>query len=136
MILAELGISAVKLAVKYADDVAHYMWKTAFLAEAGANGGRVILGKSVRFCHRTVIMDSDFHGIPKDARDRSGKTLPVRIGSNVWLGSEVMILKGVTVGDDAVIGARTVVCRDVAGEAVAVGAPLRVIGRATGALGA
>jgi maltose O-acetyltransferase len=37
---------------------------------------------------------------------------PVRIGDNVWIGGGAMILPGVTVGDDAVIGAGSVVMRD------------------------
>jgi len=54
----------------------------------------------------------------------SGK--PVRIGANVWIGGGAIILPGVTVGDDAVIGAGSVVTRDVPPGATVVGNPARV----------
>ncbi|MFG0288101.1 MAG: DapH/DapD/GlmU-related protein, partial [Rhodopirellula sp. JB044] len=51
---------------------------------------------------------------------------PVRIGSNVWIGGGALILPGVTVGDDAIVGAGAVVTRDVPPGAVMVGVPARV----------
>lgn len=51
---------------------------------------------------------------------------PIHIGRNVWIGGGALILPGVTVGDDAVIGAGSVVTRDVPGGATAVGNPARV----------
>lgn len=41
------------------------------------------------------------------------RTAPVRIGDNVWLGADVVVLKGVTIGDGAVIGAGSIVMKDV-----------------------
>ena len=54
----------------------------------------------------------------------SGK--PVKIGSNVWIGGGAIILPGVTVGDDAIIGAGSVVSRDVPAGATVMGNPARV----------
>lgn len=51
---------------------------------------------------------------------------PVRIGRNVWIGGGAIILPGVTIGDDALIGAGSVVTRDVPAGATAVGNPARV----------
>jgi maltose O-acetyltransferase len=53
---------------------------------------------------------------------------PVRIGHNVWIGGGAIVLPGVTVGDDAVIGAGSVVTRDVPPGAVVVGNPAKVRG--------
>jgi maltose O-acetyltransferase len=53
----------------------------------------------------------------------SGK--PVRIGQNVWIGGGAIILPGVTVGDEAIIGAGSVVTRDVPTGAAVVGNPAR-----------
>ncbi|MEO0693655.1 MAG: sugar O-acetyltransferase [Pseudomonadota bacterium] len=53
---------------------------------------------------------------------------PVTIGRNAWIGGNVIILPGVTVGDDAIIGAGAVVTRDVAPGATVVGNPARPIG--------
>lgn len=49
------------------------------------------------------------------------------IGDRVWIGANVTILKGVTVGDDAVIGAGSVVTKDIPSQAIAVGNPAKVI---------
>jgi maltose O-acetyltransferase len=50
---------------------------------------------------------------------------PIRIGNNVWIGGGAIVLPGVTVGDDAVIGAGSVVTRDVPAGVVVVGNPAR-----------
>lgn len=69
---------------------------------------------------------------PRDAKVRRdglefGK--PVRIGRNVWIGGCAIILPGVTIGDDAVIGAGSIVTRDVAAGAKVAGNPARAISR-------
>ncbi len=52
---------------------------------------------------------------------------PVVIGWNVWIGANATILPGVTIGDDAVVGAASVVTKDVPAGAIAVGSPARVV---------
>lgn len=59
--------------------------------------------------------------------DRPLSSRPVNIGRNVWLGEQVCILPGVTVGDGAIVGANSVVTRDVPANSIAVGNPARVI---------
>jgi maltose O-acetyltransferase len=54
---------------------------------------------------------------------------PIRIGANVWIGGGALILPGVTIGDDAIIGAGSVVTRDVAAGATVAGNPARPIAR-------
>ena len=51
----------------------------------------------------------------------------MRIGNDVWIGSGVQIMPGVTIGDNAVIGAGSVVTHDIPADAIAVGNPCRVI---------
>lgn len=51
---------------------------------------------------------------------------PIRIGANVWIGSGAIILPGVTVGDDAIIGAGSVVTRNVPAGATVMGNPARI----------
>ena len=53
--------------------------------------------------------------------------LPVRIGKNCWLGSGVTVLAGVTIGDNTVIGAGSVVTKDIPDNVLAYGTPCRVI---------
>jgi acetyltransferase-like isoleucine patch superfamily enzyme len=52
---------------------------------------------------------------------------PVRIGRNAWLGTKVTVLKGATIGDDAVVGANAVVTGTIDAGSVAVGVPARAI---------
>jgi maltose O-acetyltransferase len=69
-----------------------------------------------------------FHPVDPEAR-RSGleAATAVNIGDNVWLGGRCVICPGVTIGNNAVIGAGSVVVRDIAADRVAVGNPCRVI---------
>lgn len=57
------------------------------------------------------------------------ETAPVRIGSNVYIGFDVMVMPGVTIGDGAVVGSRSVVWDDVEPYAMVVGNPARVVKR-------
>jgi acetyltransferase-like isoleucine patch superfamily enzyme len=66
---------------------------------------------------------------PGEARpaEASATARPIRIGHNVWIGFDACVLPGVTIGDGAVIGARSVVCEDVPALTVAAGNPARRI---------
>jgi acetyltransferase-like isoleucine patch superfamily enzyme len=59
----------------------------------------------------------------------SGPARPVRIGRNVWIGFDACVLPGVTIGEGAVVGARSVVVADVPASTVVAGNPARVIRR-------
>lgn len=52
---------------------------------------------------------------------------PIRIGNRVWVAADVKIVQGVTVGDDSIIGAGSVVTRDIPAGVVAAGNPCRVL---------
>jgi acetyltransferase-like isoleucine patch superfamily enzyme len=73
----------------------------------------------------SIINDSDYHGI----EDRKARPLadPVVLGDRVWLGARVIVLRGVHIGDDAVIGAGSVVLKDVPPRTVSLGHPARVV---------
>jgi len=83
----------------------------------------VILGDGVRCGANTLITDSDWH--MQDPR--TGKSRPVVIHDNVWLGANVTVLKGVTIGENAVVGAGSVVTGDIPANAVAAGNPCKVL---------
>ena len=53
--------------------------------------------------------------------------LPIRIGENCWIGGGVVIVPGVTIGDNSVIGAGSIVTRDIPANVVVVGNPCRVM---------
>ncbi len=66
---------------------------------------------------------------PRDASERRAGLefgRPVHIGLNVWIGGGAIILPGVVIGDDAVIGAGSVVTRDIPAGATALGNPARI----------
>lgn len=52
---------------------------------------------------------------------------PIHIGNNVWLGAGVIVLPGVTIGDNSVVGAGSVVTKDIPANVVAVGNPCRIL---------
>lgn len=53
--------------------------------------------------------------------------MPVHIGKNCWLGAGVVVMPGVTIGDNSVIGAGSIVTKDIPANVVAVGNPCRVL---------
>ena len=68
------------------------------------------------------------HPICPELRERGLQyNMPVRIGKNCWLGAGVIVLPGVTIGDHSVIGAGSVVTKDIPSGVVAVGNPCRVL---------
>ena len=52
---------------------------------------------------------------------------PIKVGNNVWFGGNVVVLSGVTIGDNVVIGAGSVVTKDIPSNVVAVGNPCKVV---------
>lgn len=58
---------------------------------------------------------------------RSSFDKPVVIGRDVWLGINVVIMQGVTIGDSAIVGANSVVTRDVSARAIVCGAPAKIV---------
>jgi len=74
-----------------------------------------------------MVMDCDFHRIEDKAWDTTG--LPIILEERVWLGNRSIVLKGVTIGHDAVVAAGSVVTRDVPPRTVVAGVPAKVVRR-------
>lgn len=75
-----------------------------------------------------VIIATAAHPILPELREKQYQyNLPVKIGRNCWLGAGVIVLPGVTIGDNTVIGAGSVVTKDIPANVVAVGNPCRVL---------
>jgi len=81
------------------------------------------LGPNVQLLTPIHPLDADLR------RDKWEQAAPITLGDNVWLGGGVVILPGVTVGDDTVVGAGAVVSRDLPAGVLAVGTPARVLRR-------
>ena len=52
---------------------------------------------------------------------------PIHIGKHCWLGAGVIVMPGITIGDGAVIGAGSVVTKDIPANVIAIGSPCRVV---------
>ena len=110
-------------------------------------GFNIHLGKNFYSNHNLVILDANkvefgnnvfigpncgFYtsGHPLDYKTRN-KGLeyakPIKVGNNVWFGGNVCVLPGVTIGDNVVIGAGSVVNKDIPSNVVAVGNPCKVV---------
>ena len=75
-----------------------------------------------------VVIATAGHPIEPGLREQAYQyNIPVRIGRNCWLGAGVIIVPGVTIGDNVVIGAGSVVTKDIPDNVVAVGNPCRVL---------
>jgi len=89
------------------------------------------IGNDVSIADMVSIIDHDHEYHLEGGRlmieKGSFDTAPIRIGSNVWLGDKVTVLKGVTISDDVIVAANSVVTKDVPPRVVVAGAPARVI---------
>jgi acetyltransferase-like isoleucine patch superfamily enzyme len=111
-------------------------------------GDRSFLGHGVTVtCNREVVIEqdvlvagnckiSDYDGHATSLKGRLASALPaadeirpVRICRGAWIGTDSFILKGVTVGEGAIVGANSVVTHDVPAHAVVVGSPARIVKR-------
>ena len=84
-------------------------------------GDKTMIGPNVTICTT---------GHPADAHYRemvAHYSLPIHIGKNVWIGAHAVILPGVTIGDNSIIGAGSIVTHDISANVVAVGNPCRVM---------
>jgi carbonic anhydrase/acetyltransferase-like protein (isoleucine patch superfamily) len=97
------------------------------------NSGRSIrIGNHCLVATGVHIYDLDGHPIDADRRRASEpsppeEVLPVVIGNDVWIGNGAIILKGVTIGDRAIVAARSVVTKDVPADTIVAGNPAKVV---------
>ena len=93
-------------------------------------GASIEVGEGTIMGAGAMVLDHDFHrplGEWDWADEHQANARPVKIGRGVFVGARAIVLKGVTIGDRAVIGAAAVVTRDVPPRHLAVGNPARVI---------
>jgi acetyltransferase-like isoleucine patch superfamily enzyme len=102
----------------------------------------VEIGSHVQIAHGVTILDSNSHdldpvrrraalrrsrGLSAEALPETIEKAPIRIGNDVWIGMHAIVLKGVTIGDGAIVAAGAVVSRDVLPGAVVAGNPAQVV---------
>lgn len=86
-------------------------------------GRSVSIGRDCMIARDVIIMDTDQHALPGAGLVAA----PVRIEDRVWIGARAIVLKGVTIGHDSVIGAGAIVTKSVPPHSVVVGPAARVI---------
>ena len=84
----------------------------------------VKIGNGVFISHDVTIIDTDAHPLSYEGYEM---TRPIVICNNVWIGTKALILKGVTIGEGAVIGAGAVVTKDVPAFCLVAGVPAKII---------
>lgn len=95
------------------------------------DGAKVEFGDNVFIAPNCIFSAA---GHPLDAGQRNAGleiALPIRVGDNVWIGANVSVLPGVTIGSNTVIGAGSVVNKDIPSGVIAVGNPCRVMRKIT-----
>jgi acetyltransferase-like isoleucine patch superfamily enzyme len=85
----------------------------------------ILIGNNCMLASNAYITDSDWHDIYN--RVSIGKTAPVHIENNVWIGDSVIVCKGVSVGENSIIGAGAVVVDDIPANCIAAGNPAKVV---------
>lgn len=87
----------------------------------------ITIGDDVQIGSNVQLL-TPMHPLPADARrDKWESAEPIRIGDNAWLGSGVIVLPGVEIGTNTVVGAGSVVIRDLPAGVLATGNPARVV---------
>lgn len=91
--------------------------------------GPIRIGNNVNLAQNIVIsgLNHNFRDVEKNISDQGVSTLPITILNNVWIGANSVILAGVTIGEHVVIGAGSVVARDIPAFSVAVGNPAKIV---------
>lgn len=88
--------------------------------------GEITIGDNVMIAPN-VILCSATHPISPNLREKGMEyNMPVKIGNRVWIGANVVVLSGVTIGDNSVIGAGSVVTKDIPANVIAFGNPCKV----------
>jgi acetyltransferase-like isoleucine patch superfamily enzyme len=90
-----------------------------------SSAARIAIEDNCMLANGVYITDSDWHGIYD--RISFGRAAPVRLKKNVWVGDSAIVCKGVTIGENSIIGAGAIVVDDVPDNCVAAGNPASVV---------
>lgn len=91
------------------------------------SNGRVIIGDYALIAHETIIADRPFAMPPELADEVEPESPEIVIGNNVWIATRAVVVGGVTIGDNSVIGAGAVVTESVPANVVVAGNPARIV---------
>lgn len=111
------------------------------IIQTGKPGARIIIGNHCSFSGVSIVADKEVileNNVTVGANaiigDRDGHSeiyasepRPIHIGNHVWIGMNATIMKGVTIGDNAIVGAGAIVTKDVPANAIVAGVPAKII---------
>lgn len=86
---------------------------------------RVTIGAHCHIGPHCYILDNSFHELEPERRLERPRSRPITIEDNVWLGARVIVMPGVTIGRDSVVGAGSVVTKDIPSRTLAAGVPAK-----------
>lgn len=89
--------------------------------------GKVTIGNNVQIAPNVSIYTAGHPAHPDSRNTGYEYGIPITIGDNVWIGGNVVILPGVNIGNNVVIGAGSVVTKDIPDNMIAVGNPCKVV---------
>ena len=92
-----------------------------------SDNGKIIIGDDVRIAPNTGIYTVNHAFDPEERAIGAQIYEPVTIEDKVWIGANVIVLPGVTIGEGSIIGAGSVVTKDIPPRVIAVGNPCKVI---------
>ena len=117
---------ALGLRIRYYENVS-IGYRCSFGGDVVLNAyDSIEIGDDCMFAYGVVVTTAT-HDHTVEVMNRSFIKKPVKIGSNVWIGVNAIILPGITIGDGAVVGAGAIVTRDVPENTIVVGNPATVI---------
>lgn len=129
-LLADMGENCYIESPFYANWGCHIHVGNNFYANFGftaVDDTHIYIGDNVMLAPHVTLATAT-HPIAPELREACYQyNLPIHIGNRVWIGAGSIVLPGVTIGDDSVIGAGSVVTRDIPAGVVAVGHPCRVM---------
>lgn len=94
---------------------------------AQESGSSILIGEDCMFSNKITIRTSDSHPIYDHEGKRLNPPADVKIGNHVWIAPESTVMKGVWIGDNAIIGSKSLVTKKVDSNCLAAGIPARMI---------
>lgn len=91
-----------------------------------SSAAAIDIGHSCMLAMNCYLSDADWHDIHHRIF-APGSAAPICLGDNVWIGDSALVTKGVTVGENSIVGAWSVVTRDVPANVIVVGNPARIV---------
>ncbi len=91
-----------------------------------SSASKIVIEDGCMLANFSYLTDADWHDI-HDRTDCPGKTAPIILKRGAWIGDSAIVCKGVTVGENSIVGAGAVVTRDVPANTVVAGNPARIV---------